>query len=98
MKQEKVILHLCADTGSDTKPYVDAGYKVVRIGKEIGVENFDSAAIKTLGGYTALSLTPFVPSLVPPVQMVRRETPKKECSLFVSAKELLPKQILFGGL
>lgn len=38
---KKIILHLCADTGSDTKPYRDAGYEVIRIGKDIGVENFN---------------------------------------------------------
>jgi len=37
----KTILHLCADIGSDTKPYADAGYNVIKIGKNIGVENFD---------------------------------------------------------
>jgi hypothetical protein len=37
---QKTILHLCADTGSDTKPYRDAGYNVVLVGSEIGVENF----------------------------------------------------------
>lgn len=36
----KTILHLCADVGSDSKPYVDAGYNVIRIGKDIGVENY----------------------------------------------------------
>lgn len=36
----KTILHLCADTGSDTKPYRDNGYNVVLIGKDIGVENY----------------------------------------------------------
>lgn len=36
----KTILHLCADTGSDTKPWKDAGYEVILIGKEIGVENY----------------------------------------------------------
>lgn len=36
----KTILHLCADTGSDTKPYKDAGYNVIRVGKDIGVENY----------------------------------------------------------
>jgi hypothetical protein len=34
------ILQLCADTGSDTKPYKDAGYEVILIGKDIGVENY----------------------------------------------------------
>lgn len=46
---KKIILHLCADTGSDTKPYYDAGYSIIRIGKNIGVENFDLVAVKTLG-------------------------------------------------
>lgn len=36
----KKILQLCADTGSDTKPYRDAGYEVILIGKDIGVENY----------------------------------------------------------
>ena len=36
----KTILQLCADTGSDTKPYKDNGYNVVLIGKDIGVENY----------------------------------------------------------
>lgn len=36
----KIILQLCADTGSDTKPYRDAGYDVRLIGSEIGVENY----------------------------------------------------------
>ena len=36
----KKILHLCADTGSDTKPYKDAGYDVILVGSEIGVENY----------------------------------------------------------
>jgi len=36
----KTILQLCADTGSDTKPYRDNGYNVVLIGKDIGVENY----------------------------------------------------------
>ncbi len=36
----KTILHLCADTGSDTKPYRDAGYNVILVGSDIGVENY----------------------------------------------------------
>jgi len=36
----KTILHLCADIGSDSAPYRDAGYNVILIGKEIGVENY----------------------------------------------------------
>jgi hypothetical protein len=40
----KIILHLCADTGSDTKPYQDdPDYEVVLVGKAIGVENFSLA-------------------------------------------------------
>ena len=36
----KTILQLCADTGSDSKPYRDNGYNVILIGSEIGVENY----------------------------------------------------------
>lgn len=37
----KIILQLCADTGSDTKPYQDdPNYEVRLIGSEIGVENY----------------------------------------------------------
>ena len=36
----KTILHLCADTGSDSKPYKDAGYEVILVGRDIGVENY----------------------------------------------------------
>lgn len=38
--KRKVILHLCADIGSDSKPYVEAGYDVIRVGRDIGVENY----------------------------------------------------------
>ena len=31
---------MCADTGSDTKPWKDAGYEVILVGKDIGVENY----------------------------------------------------------
>lgn len=34
------ILHLCADTGSDTKPWRDAGHEVILVGQSIGVENY----------------------------------------------------------
>lgn len=38
---KKIILQLCADTGSDTKPYADdPNYEVRLIGSEIGVENY----------------------------------------------------------
>lgn len=37
----KTILHLCADIGSDSYPYqLDSEYEVIKIGKEIGVENY----------------------------------------------------------
>lgn len=36
----KTILHLCADTGSDSKPWRDAGYEVILVGSDIGVENY----------------------------------------------------------
>ena len=38
---KKVILHLCADIGSDSYPYqCDPAYEVIKIGKDIGVENY----------------------------------------------------------
>jgi hypothetical protein len=37
---DKIILQLCADIGSDTQPYRDAGYDVRLVGKDIGVENY----------------------------------------------------------
>ena len=38
---KKIILHLCADTGSDTKPFQDdTEYEVIKVGSDIGVENF----------------------------------------------------------
>lgn len=37
----KTILHLCADIGSDSYPYqLDPNYEVIKIGKNIGVENY----------------------------------------------------------
>lgn len=39
--EPKVILQLCADTGSDTWPYREAGYDVRLIGADIGVENYN---------------------------------------------------------
>jgi hypothetical protein len=35
----KIIYHLCADTGSDTKYYAQNGYDVRLVGSKIGVEN-----------------------------------------------------------
>jgi hypothetical protein len=40
MNSDKIILHLCAKEGSDSKPYRDAGYDVRIIGEDIGVENY----------------------------------------------------------
>lgn len=38
--RKKLILHLCADTGSDTQVYREMGYDVICVGKDIGVENY----------------------------------------------------------
>lgn len=32
MSEKKLILHLCADIGSDSQPYRDAGYEVICVG------------------------------------------------------------------
>jgi hypothetical protein len=38
----KIILHLCADIGSDSLYYqLDNEYEVIKIGKDIGVENYN---------------------------------------------------------
>lgn len=38
----KTIIHLCADIGSDSRAYqVSSDYKVILVGKDIGVENFN---------------------------------------------------------
>lgn len=38
---KKVILHLCADLGSDSRYYqLDDDYEVILVGQEIGVENY----------------------------------------------------------
>lgn len=38
---KKIILHLCADLGSDSRYYqLDDNYEVIKIGQEIGVENY----------------------------------------------------------
>ena len=40
---KKVILHLCADIGSDSRYYqLDDNYKVIKIGIDVGVENFSA--------------------------------------------------------
>ncbi len=41
---KKIILHLCADTGSDTQIYRQNGYEVICVGKAIGVENYHPPA------------------------------------------------------
>lgn len=38
--EDRIILHLCAKEGSDTKPYKLAGYDVRIVGEKIGIENF----------------------------------------------------------
>jgi hypothetical protein len=41
MKDKKIILHLCADIGSDSLFYhLDPYYEVIKVGIEIGVENY----------------------------------------------------------
>lgn len=38
---KKIILHLCADLGSDSRPYqLDPNYEVICVGENIGVENY----------------------------------------------------------
>ena len=44
LNNNKIILHLCADIGSDSAPYQDAGYDVRLVGREIGVENYTPPA------------------------------------------------------
>lgn len=45
MTDKKIILHLCADTGSDSRPYqLSDEYEVIKVGAEIGVENFSAPA------------------------------------------------------
>jgi len=40
--EKKIILHLCADLGSDSRPYqLDNAYEVIMIGEKIGVENYN---------------------------------------------------------
>ena len=36
----KIILHLCADIGSDSYIWRKNGYEVITVGKDVGVENF----------------------------------------------------------
>ncbi len=49
-EEKKVILHLCADTGSDSKPYsYHEEYKIIRVGSDIGVENVGQEFIDSIG-------------------------------------------------
>lgn len=42
---KKIILHLCADLGSDSRYYqLDNEYEVIKIGQDIGVENYEAPA------------------------------------------------------
>ncbi|MES2240463.1 MAG: hypothetical protein V4497_09430 [Bacteroidota bacterium] len=46
----KTILHLCADIGSDSRYYdLDPNYEVIKIGKDIGVENFSAKGMHIYG-------------------------------------------------
>lgn len=38
--RKRVILHLCADIGSDSQPYADAGYEVIRVGEKLDVRTY----------------------------------------------------------
>src|SRR3990167_1574527 len=38
---KKIILHLCADIGSDSKPYRDNGYEVICVGEKQDVRRYD---------------------------------------------------------
>lgn len=41
MKEKKIIIHLCAGTGSDSRFFdLDDNYEVIKIGIEIGVQNY----------------------------------------------------------
>ena len=52
--EKKIILHLCADIGSDTKPYQDhPDYDVRLIGSDIGVQNYTHPANEKVYGIFA---------------------------------------------
>ena len=41
-EEKKIILHLCADLGSDSRFYqLDENYEVILVGEKIGVENYE---------------------------------------------------------
>lgn len=38
---KKIILHLCAEIGSDSRYFdLDDDFEVIKIGKDVGVENY----------------------------------------------------------
>lgn len=51
--KNRTILHLCADIGSDSQPYRDAGYDVICVGKDVGVENYHPPKNKNVHGVIA---------------------------------------------
>jgi hypothetical protein len=80
----KTILHLCADLGSDSRPYQLAnGYKVILIGKDIGVENY--SYIDNGGGRFTVSLpTLFVPIFQQPRVMANKILNLAWCWLIIA--------------
>lgn len=50
---DKIILHLCAEDGSDTLPYKEAGYDVRLVTKAVGVENYIPPSDKEIYGIIA---------------------------------------------
>ena len=56
---KKVILHLCADTGSDSRPYTyNDEYKVIRVGSNIGVENVGQEFLDSIGDVYGIFANP----------------------------------------
>lgn len=41
MNSDKTILHLCADIGSDSQPYREAGYNVICVGEKMDVRTYE---------------------------------------------------------
>lgn len=70
----KTILHLCADLGSDSRPYqLNDEYNVICIGKQIGVENYSYSG----GGRFTVSL----PTLFAPIFQLQKVTANKILNL-----------------
>lgn len=58
-EERKVILHLCADTGSDSKPFADdERYKIIRVGSNIGVENVGQEFLDSIGDVYGIFANP----------------------------------------